>query len=183
MARKPISPWFMYRRTAVSIQDGAAVQDLEFDFNLGQNQAIEVASSMMGIGQTVLSAATTAGPIIGQLAITLHRRTGTLTDVTTPSQDTDSPQDEVLQSFGQMVGYSDEAGGQAVAMASTGRQFIDWKTMLGEHLLLVANVTMRVDPLAAITGTFTWNGIYTMLLYRYVTATAADLVRGFIART
>jgi len=86
MARKAISPWFIYRRVAASAQDGGSEQDLEIDFQIGQGQAVEIAHSELGVAQLVV-AGTGAALQNTSLMMSLHRRTGTLTDEVTPAAD------------------------------------------------------------------------------------------------
>ena len=178
------SPWFIYSRIAASLQDGGTVEELELDFNLGQNQAIEIAQSELGIGQVVVGITTTGGFESANLALSLHRRTGTLTDEITPAVDSDFPQSEILhrQTYTTTGFISAAAGGAGGATSKTGPDVIDWTSVLGLPLVVVGNLTFRADPLTAVTGAVTWNGMYVRLIYRYVTASADVIARGFIAR-
>ena len=181
-AGQAISPWFMYRRVISTLQDGGTVTELEINFNLGQGQAIEIAASWLGVAAWNI-AAIQAVTLTSGLELSLHRRTGTLTDETTPSVDGDFTQAEVLQdAFVGFGGASTAAAGGAFGQILMGQPFINWSDILGEPLLIAANLTMRADPGGAITGAITYNGIYTKLLYRYVRVTDAQLVRAFISR-
>jgi len=182
MARKVLSPWFIYRRVIVSLQDGGSETDLELNFQLGQGQAVEIATSELGVGEwnvTSIQAAT----VTATVGLSLHRRTGTLTDELTPAAEGDFTQSEVLHNlllgFG---GQSTAAAGGAFGAIKNGPEIIDWQAILKEPLLVAANLTFRATPSAAITGAITWNGLYAKVLYRYVQVTAADLVKAFIAR-
>lgn len=172
----------MYRRVLNSIQDGGGDQELELDFQLGQGQAVEISGSWLGIGEWNVTA-TQAAIVTAVLGITLHRRTGTLTDELTPAVTSDFTQSEVLQDlvlgFG---GLNTAAAGGGFGMIKNGQEFIDWQALLQQPLLVAANLTMRITAPGAITGAITWNGVYTKLLYRYVRVSDADLVRAFIAR-
>ncbi len=183
MARKPISPWFMYRRAEGSINDGDTPTELEFDFNIGQEQAIEITSSWMGVTETSYTPAPAAVQI-ANLSVSLHRRTGTLQDIGV-AVDLDDTQSEVLQQAIFKFAAQNEAatrGGSAAAFVVEGAPFINWQDLLKEPLLVAANVTARFDPLGGVTGLVNWQGVYVALLYRYVKVTPADLVRAFIAR-
>lgn len=177
-----ISPWFMYRRVLNSIQDGGGEQELEIDFQLGQGQAVEIAGSWLGVGEWNVTAIQ-AAIVTAALAISLHRRTGTLTDEMTPAASSDFTQSEVLQDlllgFG---GLNTAAAGGGFSQIVNGQPYINWRELLGEPLLVAANLTVRMTAPGAITGAITWNGVYAKLLYRYVRVTDADLVRAFIAR-
>ena len=182
MARKAISPWFIFRRVAASAQDGGAEQDLEIDFQIGQGQAVEIAHSELGVAQLVLTS-TGAALQNTSLMMSLHRRTGTLTDEVTPAPDSSYSQSEVLQGLFLTWGGNDPgAAGCSFGYSDQGQRQIDWRSLLGEPLLVAANLTLRITIGTAISGAATWNGMYTKLLYRYVTATPQDLVKAFIAR-
>jgi len=182
MARKVLSPWFIYRRVLNSQQDGGAVQDLELDFQIGQGQAVEIATSELGVAEWNVTAIQ-AALVTAVLVMSLHRRTGTLTDELTPTPTSDFTQSEVLQNltlgFG---GSSTAAAGGSFGMIKNGQELIDWQAILKVPLLIAANLTFRMQPSAAITGAITWNGAYCKLLYRYVQVSPQDLVQAFIAR-
>jgi len=180
--RKPLSPWFMFRRVLNTVQDGGAEVDLELDFQLGQAQAIEIATSWLGLGEWNV----TSGPaalVSTSLAWSLHRRTGTLTDEITPTQSAEFTQAEVLQDMLLVVAQSQTAaaGGGGFSQI-TGQPVINWVDALGEPLLVAANLTLRLTVGAAVTGAVTFNGAYSKLLYRYVQVSDTELARAFLAR-
>lgn len=165
-----------------SIQDGGTVTDLELDFQLGQSQAVEIATSWLGVGSWTL--ASTLGPLQNtSLGIELHRRVGTLTDETTPAVTSEFTQAETLQDMLLVVGAADTAAaGGAFGAIQQGQPKIDWRAALDEPLLVAANLTLRTVPGVAISGAATWNGVFAKLLYRYVQVSDTELARAFLAR-
>jgi len=179
----PRSPWFIYRRVMTTILDGGAVQTLELDFQLGQGLGVEIAGSWLTPGEYRISGTQDAIPIISSLQLSLHRRTGTLTNELTPAADSDFPQAEVLQGaqFGFVLVETAAAGGGG-GFFKTGQDFIQWTELLGEPLLVVANLTLRAETSAAASGSQVWDGPAVVLLYRIIPVTDRDLARAFIAR-
>jgi len=183
-SRSALSPWFIYRLVMASLNDGGAIEELEFDFNIGQGQAVEIATTELGCA-SLLSQVTEQAVATTSLHITLHRRTGTLSDELAPTTDSDFPQSEVLHNRQYNINTQDEAplrGGSAISIVPDGPLVIPWTQWLGEPLLVVANLTLRADPGGAVAGSILYEGVYGKLLYRYVKPTNAQIATSFIAR-
>lgn len=176
---KVLSPLLIALRQDAAFTDGDAVEELEFDFNLGQGQGVEVMrSEAVGILGTFQPAANS----ISTLQMSLHRRVGTLTAPTTP---TDQLQAEIMHQVN-WVGVSMDATTEGMmGFIKIGDDVIHYKDIVpgnaGRGLIVVSNLTVRI-ALAASAATAIWNGVGFRLWYRYVQLTTAEISEAFLAR-
>lgn len=181
MART-LSPIFIGRRTVLSHQDGDADETAEIDFRLGQGQAIELFTTQLHVPDVVPVGTDSAAFQTGLLEVTLHRRVGTLVNIS-PAAAVDELQYEVLhhrswrstmaQVAAESTQYSQIIDGPAV---------VDHRDGKGNGLLLAGNMTLQVSDRGALTGSMTWNhpGVY--FKYRYVLPTDKELTQAFFGR-
>jgi len=178
---KVLTPIFIFDRSIQTIADGGAVQEAEIDFQLGVGQAVELFASIAQTGLSDFDPSNTT-LLDTSMIMTLHRRTGTLTDQT-PAGPVDLSQGEVIHKivYG-VTNLETAAAGGAVSVYSRGPTTMKWPDLIGKPLLLAANLTIRYEISGAEGGTIGWDNPGFYLIYRYVVPTASELAQAFFGR-
>ncbi len=180
---KILSPIFIARRTLLSAQDGGADQQAELDWRLGQGQAVELFQSIAMIPQAVVSGVDNTSTQNASISLSLHRRTGTLTDPLAAAG-IDELQYEILHEV-TLRTYVTQVAAESTGVAAIldGPKMIDYRAVLGKPVLLGGNLTVLVSNLTTIAGTITYNHPGFALFYRYVLPTAKELTDAFFGRS
>lgn len=181
-----LSPIYRARSFDVSLQSDNT-ETLDFSFRLGLGEGIQLYQSAFTVGKDIslLAESTVDNWRAAYLAMSLHRRMGTLVD---PFPDTGvaTLQSEVLHDvtihYEQMY-YQGLEGGPTRGWDTsiTGSLTQNYVQILGAPLILAGDMSIQMTA-STVNGTMTFNGAGCSIFFRYVKLSPKEMQYAYFGR-